>query len=166
MKKIYILFILLLLTGCNSEPQQQAEPEYQKETTETENLGNLMETEKQETEDLSDTEEVTFHGIDSKEEMPLFEIQNVNNRYAFGENYFCHDPETGISYYINYGGDNYLYSLNGNKKTLVLDKFVSCINVRDNVLYFIYTEDTEQYSPFIQLSYTGGLYSYDLETKR
>ncbi len=169
MKKqvISIILMLVFFTACSAKHIQDIEPEYkQAKTVLTENQGN-QEAEKEDItseKTIEELEEVNFLGIDEKGKTLQLGSQGVNNRCIYGENYFCFDSKTGNIYYVNYGNDNYLYCLKGKKKELILDKFVTCINILDNVLYFIYAENPE-YNPDIQLSYKGNLYSYDLETK-
>lgn len=153
-----------MFTGCSVNHTGQIQPSYnQTELFETDNGDEKQNTEKDISED--DAEKEIFTGIDAEEESIEAGSQSVNNRCMYGENYFCADPDTGVIYYVNYGDDNYLYRLDGNKKELVLDKFVSCINILDGMLYFIYAEEQEEYSPLIQESYCGRLYSYNLNTK-
>lgn len=173
MKKwgIGMILVSIFFTACSAKQMQDIEPEYQQtKTVSTENQGD-QETTKEDTTKEATSEkttkeliEVNFSGIKENGETPKLGSQGVNNRWKEGENYFCFDSETGSIYYVNYGDDNYLYCLKGNKKELILDKFVTCINILDNVLYFIYAEDPG-YNLNEQLSYEGKLYSYDLETK-
>lgn len=172
MKKKIIVIItgLLVFTGCSGNDSPKIQPSYQQTErfeTNDENEKQDAEQESVEQENTKDEEEKEiFTGIDAQEESIEVGSRSINNRCMYGENYFCADPDTGIIYYVNYGDDNYLYSLDGNKKELILDKFVSCINILDGTLYFLYAEKQKEYSPLVQESYCGRLYSYNLNTKK
>lgn len=162
MKKFYCFLTLLVLcslfaAGC-SDSDREVMTEQQEEVQET-----GIKEEKNTEETTGET--VAFHGLTPGGDVPRLGFQSVNNRKNQGENYVCVDSETGKIYYVNAGKDNYLYCLDGNKKKLVLKKFVDCINVLDNVLYFRYGKKPH-YDPYQQNSYQGKAYSYDLKTKK
>lgn len=155
MKKLCCFFAVLTLcclfaAGC-SEPGKQTVTEDSEKVQEADEEG------KEKTD--------AFHGLTPGGDTPKLGFQSVNNRSGSGENYVCVDSDTGEVYYVNAGKDNYLYCLDGNKKKLVLKKFVDCINVLDGVLYFRYGKNP-QYDWKQRNSYRGKAYSYDLKTKK
>lgn len=74
--------------------------------------------------------------------------------------FICPDSDNNITYYINYGRDNYLYKLKNGARSLLLEKEVYFLQLWDNKLYFLCKNEKSDI-----LSY-GDIYTYNLEESK
>jgi len=106
----------------------------------------------------------SFSGITSNAETPI--LGNLGTNMKYGSDYacfVCSDSDNNAIYYINYGDDYYIYQLQGDKSTLLVNKKASHIQLWEGNLYFLaYKDDNVQYSDY---DYDKSIYKYNLKTK-
>lgn len=105
-----------------------------------------------------------FKGISSEYPSPTYGNLKANIKGQWERAQFslmCVNEDTGVVYYVNIGEDNYIYQLDGNKRTLLVEEEANYIQIWNNELYFLKGESI--YPDILLKPYP--LYKYNLETK-
>lgn len=178
MKKVISLLVvtmLLLLCSCKAA-EEVNDPDYSafsptfynNETTDTtaenvtDDMDNSIDNISQDINNSNDSEwpyELNFTGVTSTVKG---KTGNLGSNYKLTSIYsslVCPDIDNGVTYYINYGNDNYIYQLKDGISTLLLDKEAYYLQLWDNELYFL--SSSHNYEDIN----TGDLYSINLDTK-
>lgn len=102
-----------------------------------------------------------FKGIETDQNYPLPSNIDINlkmDHSALG--LVCPDPNSDAIYYVNYGEDDYIYKLEGDNSSLVLDKKAYFLHIYNNMLYFLSSNTNDT----INLRELKGIYKYNLNT--
>lgn len=113
-------------------------------------------TEKGEIQPDRDIKSVNFNGLGMREETPDFGNLPMNLKQMRVNGLVC--PAGDKTYYVNCGGDNYLYELTDNGGELVLKQVVSSLNLWDGALFFVLHEDRD-------IRGMGKICRYDLKSQ-
>ena len=170
-KKTILLLVLAIFffTSCkNNSIEDQEEPDYSYFQS-SNNVDNYLDDEElseegdngKTSENLSKKEwpyELDFDGITSTKTYKTGNLNSNNKNLTFNSALICPDYENNLTYYVNYGNDNYIYQLDDGVSTLLVDKEAHSLQLWDSELYFI--EDTDS-SPM----HSGDIYCLNLESK-
>ena len=94
--------------------------------------------------------------------------EEEDEKYAVsqGDDYMCIDSDNGGVYYVNWGGDKYLYYWKDGKNKLILDKWVSQIAYKAGKIYCLYDDYDKSGKTYDPLSYPyeGVIMEVDVKT--
>lgn len=113
--------------------------------------------------------ELTFHGLGVALERPLSGNMDANfKRNIISEsNLICPDEERNCIYYINYGGDSYIYQWKENNATLLVRRVAAFLQLWQGKLYYVDFDKSRYHGDiktFDDSIHSGDIYSYDIET--
>ncbi|MFG6393388.1 MAG: hypothetical protein K1W24_04270 [Lachnospiraceae bacterium] len=150
----YCFFMLILLTGCNqnSQDNKNTQPQVQSEDIAGKESAILR------SQETSPGDKAKFTGVEwSREDEEKYAVYK-------GSLDICADRDNGGVYYVNWGYDKYLYYWKDGKTKLVLDKWVSQICYMDGMVYCIYDKTGKTYDPDVTPSYEGIICSVNVKT--
>lgn len=104
-----------------------------------------------------------FEGITSDYDTPVYANLGINVKIGSDISLVCPDPVSGAIYYVNSGEDDFIYKLENEQSTLVLDKKANYIQIWDNELYFL--SDNISLKHLFNKVNPQSIYKYNLVTK-
>lgn len=166
MKKVlFLLFhvlILLIYAGCNSKQKDITLPVYNEnfnDTVKKEKHNNNIASEGLEDNNIEEDDQLSvFKGLETDTENQSEDNLSINSKLSTDTCLICIDAENNVTYYANYGKDDFIYQLKDGISSLVLDKKTRNIKLWDGNIYFLgFTDEDKAYS---------NIYRYNLTDKR
>jgi uncharacterized lipoprotein YehR (DUF1307 family) len=177
MRRLLLVFliIIILIPGCNSGITKDNKTTYRKVVQSSQNKQNAL-SNTDESIDMSNIDNNTSSTPSSTEPSitveykdPIILTDSKNNTVDFGNLAInnkinsmlclvCPDIENNITYYVNYGKDDFIYQLKDGESSLILAEKTHHIQLWKNDLYFLGFKETEQYY--------NNIYKYNLITKK
>lgn len=150
------IILLLLLHSCSKKSDNITKIQYPQYTVADKD--DITEDESYIDDTQSDTV-FNFIGIPSDALTPTLGNLGINLKMSNKLVLVCPDFNNEKIYYINHGQDGFIYELDGNNSSLLLDKKAMSIQLWDNELYFIENDSSED-----RPINPDALYKLDLDT--
>lgn len=168
MKKLLTLLglctLYLFVTACSNKSGDNKEISYRNHSNSPETPSQSSPTTLPQVEETSSTLDYLsdFKGIKSDYKTPSCGNLSINFKNESKLCLVCPDTENGITYYVNYGKDNYIYQLKDKKNTLLVKKKANYLQIWNNELYFL--QDSSEVDNTDSFCYPQNIYKYNLDT--